>query len=94
MGVSRGMRLEIGPGHDIVTSAGLGLQSDGDAQTGRAHGAFCAQALHGLHKAPSRDRAEFDFTRLEHAVAADNAPAVVERINNCSECEHTSTLNA
>lgn len=83
--------LEVGPRHNVVASTRLGLHGDGDTETGRAHGALRAEALHGLHEAPRGDRAELDLAGLEHAVAADDAPAVVERVDDC-DAHHRRTL--
>ena len=76
------LRLEVGPGHDVVASSGLRLHGNSDTKTRRAHRPLGAESLDGLHEAPSRDRAELDFTGLEDAVATNDAPSVVKRVDN------------
>ena len=74
----RRKRSEVGPRHDIVPDGTVGLlQVDGNTQTRRAQGTFCAEAFDGLDEAPRGHCTELDLARLEDAVASDDAPAVV-----------------
>lgn len=74
--------LKIGPRDDLFTrrvSRGAYLHSN--AERGCAHRTRRLEALHGLDEAPSRHGAHLDFPGLEERVTADDAPSIVERLD-------------
>ena len=79
-----GTRSEVGPRHHIVArvEGRRRVEVDGDAEAGDAHGPLRAEALDGLEERPRGDRAELDLAGVEDAVAADDAPPVLERVHD------------
>jgi hypothetical protein len=64
---------------------------DCHTERGRAHRTRSLEALDGLDEAPRRDGAHLDFGRIDERIAADDAPAVVKRLDHrdlLSERDH------
>jgi hypothetical protein len=77
-------KLKVGPRNDLFTGrepwACVYLNSNAEGRC--AHRTRSLEALHGFDEAPSRHGAHLDFPWLDERVTADDAPSIIERLDD------------
>jgi len=76
-------RSKVGPRDDLFAGreSRFCVYLDSNAEGGCAHRTRRLEALHGLDEAPSRHGAHIDFPGFEERVTADDAPSIIERLD-------------
>jgi hypothetical protein len=76
-------KLKVGPRNDLFTGRepGACVYLDSNAEGGCAHRTRRLEALDRLDEAPSRHGAHLDLPGLDERVTADDAPSIIERLD-------------